>query len=321
MLEEMRELLSLHGVSGNERQVCDYIKAKITPFADKVYTDPLGNLVAVKRGGGKRIMLTAHTDEIGLAVTFADDKGFLRVAAVGGVNPADFLNCHVTFENGVRGVFVCDKKEVKMQDCYVDIGAASRAQALSKVKIGMTAHFDADSFETEDVIVSRSLDDRLGCYILMETMRRLPATDHELYFVFTAQEEVGLRGAQVAGFDVTPQIALAVDVTAAADTPDCEIYGCHLHGGAAVKVRDASAICSQEVVEALEQAAKDGDIAVQRDVLVKGGTDIGAIQKAGRGVQVGGVSVPVRYVHTCAETASKKDIAAAIDLLCAYLSR
>lgn len=321
MIEKIRKLVSVNGVSGNEKKVCEYIKSQIIPYADKVYTDVLGNLVAVKRGSGRRIMFMAHTDEIGLVSTFIDEKGFVRTAAVGGVSPQNFRNCHVTFENGVRGVFVCEKSDSKMKDCYVDIGAESFDDALSKIDIGMTARFDADTFDNDSVIVSKALDDRLGCYILMETLKKMPVTDNEVYFVFTSQEEVGLRGAAVSGFDINPDVAIAVDVTVAADTPGCETYGCKLHGGAAIKIRDASAICSKSVVDALERAAQEHEIPFQRDVLTAGGTDIGAVQTGGRGALVGGVSVAVRNVHTVSETASKSDICAAIDLLCAYVEK
>lgn len=207
----------------------------------------------------------------GFVSTFIDEKGFVRAAAVGGVSPQNFRNCHVTFENGVRGVFVCEKNDSKMQDCYIDIGASSFDEAVSKIDIGMTARFDADTFESDSVIVSKALDDRLGCYILMETLKKMPVTDNEVYFVFTSQEEVGLRGAKVSGFDINPDVAIAVDVTVAADTPGCDSYGCRLHGGAAIKIRDASAICSASVVEALESAAREHDIPFQRDVLTAGG--------------------------------------------------
>lgn len=322
MLEQIKKLVSINGVSGNEKAVCDYIKTELTPFADKIYSDVLGNLVAVKRGSGPRIMLMAHTDEIGIVVTFVDEDGFARVAPVGGVSPLGFIGCHVTFENGTRGVFTTNKtKDIKITDCYVDVGGTDRDSALSLIDIGMTARFDADTFETGEVIVSKALDDRVGCYILMEVAKNMPKTDAEVYFVFTSQEEVGLRGAKVAGFDINPDIAIAVDVTTALDTPECKQYGCKLHGGAAVKIRDASAICSQSVITALENAAAEKNIPTQRDVLVAGGTDIGAVQTGGRGVLVGGVSVAVRNVHSVSETASKKDICAAVDLLCAYLEK
>ena len=320
MLENIKKLVAINGVSGNEKAVCDYIKTQITPYADKMYSDVLGNLVAVKRGNGAKIMLMAHTDEIGLVSTFVDEKGFVRVAKVGGVNPKDFLNHHITFENGTRGVFVSEKsKDIKFTDCYVDIGAKDRKKALEMIDIGMTARFDGDTFETEDVIVSKALDDRIGCYILMEVIKNMPKTDAEVYFVFTSQEEVGLRGARVSGFDINPDIAIAVDVTLSADTPDCEDYGAKLGDGAAIKVRDASAICSKQIVDRLENIAKQKEIPYQRDVLIWGGTDIGAIQTGGRGALVGGVSVATRNVHSISEMVSKTDVKAAIDLICAYI--
>ncbi len=320
MFEKLEKLVSINGVSGNEKNVAEYIKNELTPYADKIYTDVLGNLVAVKRGMGKRIMFMAHTDEIGIVATFIDENGFVRVSAVGGVSPADFLNCHVTFENGVRGVFVCEnKKEIKFANCFVDIGAKDRDDALKLIDIGMSARFDADSFENEKVVVSKALDDRIGCYILMEVAKNMPKTDAEVYFVFTSQEEVGLRGATVSGFDINPDIAIAVDVTVSADTPESKQYGCKLHGGAAIKVRDASAICSREIIDELENIAKEKEIPYQLDVLVAGGTDIGAVQKVGRGALVGGISVPVRNVHSVSEMASKSDIEACISLIKAYI--
>lgn len=322
MLQTLKELVSVNGVSGNERAVTDYIKSKITPYADKVYTDVLGNLVAVKRGSGKKILVMAHTDEIGIVATFVDEKGFVRVAAVGGVAPLNYLNSYVTFENGTRGVFCCDKKEnIKLSDCYVDIGAPDRARALELLDIGMTARFDGDTFESGDMIVSKTLDDRVGCYVLMETLRRMGSTDNEVYFVFTSQEEVGLRGARVCGFDISPDVALAVDVTVAFDSPDCEGYGTKLGGGAAIKVRDSSVICSRQVIESLEALAFRHGIPCQRDVLTAGGTDVGAVQCSGRGAYTGGISVPIRGVHTRGERADKRDIAAAIDLLTAFVQK
>lgn len=322
MTETLKELTSLFGVSGNEKTVTDYIKTKITPYADKVYTDVMGNLVAIKRGSGKKILVMAHTDEIGIVSTFVDEDGFVRVAPVGGVRPASFIDSYVTFENGVRGVFACGKRgDIKITDCYVDIGATSRESALEMIDIGMAARFDGDTFEMGDRIVSKCLDDRVGCYILMESLKRLPATNNEVYFVFTSQEEVGLRGARVCGFDIEPDVAIAVDVTVAFDSPDKEGFGAKLGGGAAIKVRDNSVICSRRIIDALESVAAEYSIPAQRDVLVSGGTDVGAVQSSGRGAYAGGISVPVRNVHSAAETASKKDIVASVNLLTAFLQK
>lgn len=322
MLDSIKKLVSINGVSGSERLVTDYIKSQITPYADKVYTDVMGNLVAIKRGSGKRIMLMAHTDEIGLVATFADENGFLRVANVGGVSPKRMLNTTITFENGVRGVFLCDgSDEVKMDTCFVDIGAASREDALSKIDIGMTARFDGDTFMMGDLVVSKALDDRIGCYMLIETMKQLKATDNEVYFVFTTQEEVGLRGARVCGFDINPDIAIAVDVVTSADTPECKRYGTKLGDGIGIKLRDASAICSKVVVDLLIETAEQNGIKYQREAKTGGGTDIGGVQAAGRGALVGGVVVPLRNTHSVAETASVSDIENGIRLLTAFIEK
>ena len=322
MLESIKKLVSINGVSGSEAPVTDYIKSQITPYADKVYTDVMGNLVAVKRGGGKRIMLMAHTDEIGLVATFIDEKGFVRVANVGGVSPVKMLHTYVTFENGVRGVFRADDtEEVKIANCFVDIGATSREDALSKIDVGMTARFDGDTFMMGDLLVSKALDDRLGCYMLIETLKQLKSTDNEVYFVFTTQEEVGLRGARVCGFDINPDIAIAVDIVTSADTPNCKRYGTSLGEGVAIKLRDASAICSKQVVDALIDTAEQNGIKYQREAKTSGGTDIGGVQTAGRGALVGGVCVPIRNTHTITETASVSDIQNGISLLVSFIQK
>lgn len=324
MINEIRELVRLSGVSGNEKAVAEYIKGQILPFVDKVYDDALGNLVAVRKGEGPKVMLMAHMDEIGLVATFVDEKGFIRVSAVGGVDPKTTIGRPVQFENGVMGVFACADKALKepaIKDCFVDIGAADRADALRRIEIGMTASFLSETFETGNRIVSNALDNRVGCYCLMETLRRIKATTCELYAVFTVQEEVGLRGAKVSGFEIDPDVAIAIDVTLSGDYPDAAETAAVLGKGAALKIRDRSAICSREVVEDLENLAARKGIAVQRDVLSAGGTDIGSVQLLGRGVQVGGVSIPIRYCHSAIEMADRSDIEATIGLLTAYLEK
>lgn len=323
MLETIKKLVSINGVSGSEHLVTEYIKSQVMPFADKVYTDVMGNLVAIKRGNGKRIMLMAHTDEIGVVATFVDENGFVRVAAVGGVSAGKMLNSYVTFENGVRGVFRADegKGEINIDNCFIDIGAVSRDDALAKIDIGMTARFDGDTFEMGDFIVSKALDDRLGCYMLIEVLKQLKSTDNEVYFVFTTQEEVGLRGARVCGFDINPDVAIAVDIVTSADTPNCKRYGTKLGSGIGIKLRDGSAICSKSVVDSLIDSAEQNGIDYQREAKTMGGTDIGAVQTAGRGALTGGVVVPIRNTHTITETASKHDILCGIRLLNAFVQK
>ncbi len=324
MINEIRELVCRTGVSGNETAVAEYIKGQILPYADKVYEDTLGNLVAVRKGDGPKVMLMAHMDEIGLVASFVDEKGFIRVSAVGGVDAKMVLGRPVRFENGVMGVFICgdeEKKKLSVKDCFVDIGATDRAEALKRVEPGMTASFLSETFETGGKVVSNALDDRVGCYCLMETLRRLKNPTCEVYAVFTVQEEVGLRGAKVSGFEIAPDVAIAVDVTLSGDYPDGEETAAALGKGTAIKLRDRSAIAAREIVEDLENLAARKGIPAQRDVLSAGGTDIGSVQLLGKGVLVGGLSVPVRYCHSAVEMADKGDVEATVALLTAYLEK
>ena len=320
MINQLKELVSKNCVSGNERELAAYIKAQIAPFADKVYEDTLGNLIAVRKGEGPKVMAMAHMDEIGLVASFVDEKGFIRVAAVGGVSPKKFADRAVIFENGVKGVFVCGK-EAKMDESFVDIGAKSRREALSRIEIGMTASFLGETFEAGERIVSGALDNRIGCFCLMEAFKKMRYNSCEFYAVFTVQEEVGLRGAKVSGYEISPDVALAIDVTLSGDYPDADETTASLGEGCAVKMRDRSAICSREVIEDLENLASRKGIPVQRDVLSRGGTDIGSVQLLGSGAQVGGLSIPIRYCHSSIEMADRRDVEATINLLVAYLEK
>lgn len=325
LFDLIQTLTAAHGPSGNEGGVREVIARLAAPYAQEITTDTLGNLIVHKPGQGPKVMLCAHMDSIGFIVTHVEEEGFLRVGKLGGVAPVEALYTPVRFQNGVRGVFVKEEKAedkgLKLDACYVDIGAKSREEALSLVQVGDTAVYDSPTFCNGDKVVSPYLDNRIACAILLKVLEDLKETHNDLSLVFTAQEEVGLRGARTAAWTIAPDWALAVDVTDVDDTPGTERCGTvQLGKGAAVKVMDSSVICHPQVVQTLERLAKEQDIPVQRDIMRAGGTDAGAVQAARLGVLTGGVSVPCRYIHTPVEMASLEDAQRCVQLLSAFVT-
>lgn len=325
LFDLIQTLTAAHGPSGNEGGVREVIARLAAPYAQEIITDTLGNLIVHKPGQGPKVMLCAHMDSIGFIVTHVEEEGFLRVGKLGGVAPVEALYTPVRFQNGVRGVFVKEEKAedkgLKLDACYVDIGAKSREEALSMVQVGDTAVYDSPTFCNGDKVVSPYLDNRIACAILLKVLESLKETPNDLSLVFTAQEEVGLRGARTAAWSIAPDWALAVDVTDVDDTPGTERCGTvQLGKGAAVKVMDSSVICHPQVVQTLERLAKEQDIPVQRDIMRAGGTDAGAVQAARLGVLTGGVSVPCRYIHTPVEMASLEDAQRCVQLLSAFVT-
>lgn len=325
LFDLIQTLTAAHGPSGNEGGVREVIARLAAPYAQEITTDTLGNLIVHKPGQGPKVMLCAHMDSIGFIVTHVEEEGFLRVGKLGGVAPVEALYTPVRFQNGVRGVFVKEEKAedkgLKLDACYVDIGAKSREEALSMVQVGDTAVYDSPTFCSRDKVVSPYLDNRIACAILLNVLEGLKETPNDLSLVFTAQEEVGLRGARTAAWTIAPDWVLAVDVTDVDDTPGTERCGTvQLGKGAAVKVMDSSVICHPQVVQTLERLAKEQDIPVQRDIMRAGGTDAGAVQAARLGVLTGGVSVPCRYIHTPVEMASLEDAQRCVQLLSAFVT-
>ena len=239
---ELTEILcmldSAHGPSGDEGDIRAVIHQLARPWADEITSDVMGNLVARKKGSGPKVMFAAHMDSIGFIVTHIEKEGFLRVGKLGGISPKDVLNTPVRFKNGVRGVLVAEEKaedKLKLEDCYLDIGARDEEQARSLVQVGDTAVYDTAVTEVNGRVISPYLDDRIACAILLKAMEQVGPCENDLYFVFTVQEEVGTRGAKTAAWSVDPDYGIAVDVTDVDDTPGSAKYGtCKLGRGAAV---------------------------------------------------------------------------------------
>lgn len=327
----IRELAPAYGPSGHEEAVRALIRRHVTPLADEVLVDRLGSLIALIRGAGgtdaRRIMIAAHMDEIGLMVTHIDDDGFLRFAAVGGHKPATLLGQRVVFADGTVGAIGAEKlddiKDLKLDRMFIDIGAAGREEAAARTPVGSTAVFHQEITASGSRLIGKALDDRSGCAVLLELMHQLRAhpSPHDVYCVFSVQEEVGLRGARTAAYAIEPDLALAVDVTAAGDTPKGEKLNMTLGGGAAIKVKDDSLIAHPWVRQLLVDTAAQQGIPYQMEVLPYGGTDAGAIHLTKSGVPAGAVSIPTRYLHSPVEMVDMRDVAAATDLLVAMLTR
>jgi len=321
----IRKLCEAYGPSGRESELRQIVRAEIKGQCDYVSEDALGNLIGVvkaKAKSGRRIMLAAHMDEIGLIVSHIDDRGFARVAPIGGVFPLNCVGSRVRFASGRPGVIGLEDREDNkrapaLDQLYLDVGATNRDSC--PVQVGEMAVFDRPFAEAGNRLVAKAMDDRIGVAILIETMRRLKRTLHEVQFVFTVQEEVGLRGARTAAFHLDPEIALSVDITTTGDTPRCPPMAVALGKGPAVKVRDRMMISDPRVVEWMTGTAAAQRIPYQLEVLELGSTDASAIQISRAGVPVGCLSVPCRYAHSPSEMVDTGDVENSVRLLLAML--
>lgn len=318
----LRQLTQIFGPSGSEERVAEFIATQLRPYCDELKTDALGNLIVSRHGTGKKIMVAAHMDEIGLMITHIDKEGFLRFTPLGGVGISNLVGQRVKFSNGRVGTIGVEKlekpSEFKLDKLYLDIGVASREEAEQLLHIGDTAVFVGDFVELEARIISKALDDRVGCFVAMEAFIRTKST-HELAFVFTVQEEIGTRGAQTAAYALEPDLAIAVDVTATGDTPKAHPMSVELGRGVGIKVLDHSMVTSPQIKRWMASVATDRNIPFQWEVLEYGGTDSGAIHLSRGGVPSGVLSIPTRYVHSPAELLDKQDVEATVELLVALL--
>lgn len=322
ILNMLQTLNSCHGPAGDESAVAEAIWNVAAPYADEHWIDPLGNLIVRKCGNGPKVMFAAHMDSIGLIVTHIEDNGFIRFGRLGGLNLPAILHTNVRFANGVRGTVCADEgsdSKLSIESMYIDIGAENKEDVERSVRIGDSAVFDAPTYMAGNRIISPYLDNRISCVILLSALEAITESQNDLYFVFTSQEEVGIRGAKTAAYAIDPDYAVAIDVTVADDIPGAKHYGSSVLGkGAAVKVMDNSVICHPEMVQKLNLLAAENNIAHQNDVIRAGGTDAGAIHVSRSGVRTGGISIPCRYVHSPAEMVQISDVQACIDLTVSF---
>jgi len=323
LIKQLTETLS---PSGHENAIREVILGEIQPLADEIRVDSLGNIIArkgEKSSGGKRIMVAAHMDEIGLIATHIDESGFVRFAPVGVPLARYLLGGRVRFVNGVQGVVGAERldkpNELPPADkMFIDVGATSAKDC--PVKVGDVAAFERPFVEMGTRLVAKSLDNRAGVAIAIETMRGLGAGSNEVYFVFTVQEEVGVRGATVSAYGIDPEIGLAIDVTPTGDTPNPIRREMALGKGPAIKVKDSLMLADPKVIKWMEGAARKAKIPTQREVLTGGSTDARVIQLTRSGVPTSGLVIPCRYVHSPSEMIDYGDVENAVKLLTALLS-
>jgi putative aminopeptidase FrvX len=329
MKKLLQQLTETFGPSGYEDNVRALVKAEVEPLADEVRVDALGSLIARKKpskpnGNTKKIMIAAHMDEIGLIVSHVDEQGFVRFSPIGTVFRRYVSGGRVRFLNGTRGVIGFDRLDnlnelPTLDKVYIDVGATSKKNC--PVRIGDVAAFERPFMEMGNRLVAKSMDDRVGVLVAIETLRALKeqSTPHDLYFVFTTQEEVGTRGAAASAYGVDPDVGIAVDVTPTGDTPNALKMEMALGNGPCVKFQDVGAISDPRVVQWMIAAAEKNKIPYQREVLLVGGTDAKAIQSVRAGVPIGCISIPVRYVHSPSEMVDIADVQNTVRLLTAVL--
>lgn len=322
----LQTLVETPGPSGSEHVIREKIKAEIQGHTDEVNTDALGNLIARKgslKEGGRRIMISAHMDEIGLMVTHVDDNGFARFLPIGGVSPLTCLGGRVLFMNGTQGVIGMERSEKdehpELSKYFIDTGATSKAD--SKIGVGDVCGFERPFLDLGKRLVAKSMDDRVAAAIVVEALKEVKPGVNELYFVFSVQEEVGIPGAITAAYGVDPEIGLAVDVTRTGDTPMGIKMAVALGNGPAIKIRDSSFIADPRVVKWMVDEAKAQKLPYQMEVLEAGGTDGMGIQRTHAGVPAGCLSIPCRYIHSPSEMVDRDDVENSVKLLVGLLGK
>lgn len=343
----LKKLSEAVGPSGFEDSVRDVIVEELKPYADSLWIDSLGNVIAVKKGtrGCGKLMLAGHMDEIGLIVSHVDQRGFVRFQPIGGVSERVLLGQRVlikTRDGGiVRGVIgskpphIMKPEELKQvpetKDMYIDIGASTREEAEKMgVSVGTIAVFERDVAMiggSSYIVTGKALDDRVGVVAAVEGFKAVEGNEVDVYAVATVQEEVGLKGARVAAYSITPDLAIALDVTIASDVagvPEQEWIS-QLGKGPAIKVVDGRAatglIAHPAVRDKLIEIAKQYNIPYQVEVAPGGTTDASIIALNKEGVPAATVSIPSRYIHSPVEVIHLADLVSAAKLTALFSSK
>ena len=329
----LKQACEVAGAPGFEKRIRDFVVEQVTPLVDEISVDNLGNVIAIKRGTnnpeGKRVMVAAHMDEIGFIVTHIDDSGFVRFHTLGGFDPKTLTAQRVIVHGtedlvGVMGskpIHVMSPEErtkmPKTTDYFIDLGR-SKEEVEKYIKVGDPITRDRELVEMGDCVNCKSIDNRVAVFILMEALRTLGEVPYDVYAVFTVQEEVGLRGANVAAHNINPDFGIALDTTIAYDVPGAAAHEriTELGKGTAIKIMDGMTICDYRMVDFMKKTADARGIAWQPEILPAGGTDTAGLQRMGKqGAIAGAISIPTRHLHQVIEMAHKGDIDLSIQLL------
>ena len=337
-VELLKTICETAGAPGHEKQIRDLIIGIIKPYVDSYHIDSIGNLVALKKGSGtaskEKVMVAAHMDEIGFIVTYIEEGGFVRVHTLGGFDPKTLTAQRVKIHGkelvpgvlGTKPIHVMSPEErtkmPKATDYFIDTGM--KKEALEKlIKVGDPITWERELVEMGDCVNCKSIDNRVSVFILIEALKIIKQLPYDLYAVFTVQEEVGIRGANVSAHAINPTFGIALDTTIAYDVPGAQEHEkiTELGKGAAIKIMDGMVICDNRMVEYLKKTADKNKIDWQPEVLPAGGTDTAALQRMGKDGSISGaISVPTRHLHQVIEMANKEDIDKCIKLLVSAIS-
>ena len=326
----LKTLTQLPGISGREEQVRHYLEKLLTPYADSVRTDVLGNLIVTKKGtSNKSLLLCAHMDEVGLMVNFIEDSGFLRFVTVGGIDPRTLLAQRVRVQTkngpllgiiGTKPAHITTEadraKAVPLKELFIDVGLPA-GDVKKQVRVGDFAVLDRPYEEFgRGLICAKAIDNRGGAFILAEVLKNLQHPFYTVHAVFTVQEEVGVRGATTAAYGLDADVCLCLDTTGAADIPGVSPrdYIVRVGGGVGISALDARTITPQALFEALTQICEQEHIPYQVRIAQRGGNDAGAVHLSKTGVPCCALSLPTRNIHSNVEVCAKQDIEAMLKL-------
>jgi putative aminopeptidase FrvX len=340
LVEVLEKLSNANGVTGREGEVRDLMKKFLKPYVDETREDRLGNLIALKKGNkdSLTVMLAAHMDEVGLMIKNITKKGFLQFAKIGGIDDRLLFAQRVIIHTdkgpligimGSKPVHIQKeeerKKVIEADKLFIDIGAKDKKEAQKMgVHVGDVASFDTKFARiSKDIIMGKAFDDRVGCTMMVEVMRRLPKVDCSVYAVGTIQEEVGLRGATIAAFQVAPDVGIALEATVAGDTPGVSEgeAPAKMREGPVLTVADAGLIAHPKVLRLLIDSAKEHKIPYQLETGIRGATDASKIALTREGVPSGVISIAARYIHSPAALLSLDDVEKAVQLAVATIEK